>query len=66
MFVLSSSESLSDSTAFIMDLETVPRNTLLSADQNVIFPFNIFLALKVSYAIIGVLKMKLRNKAVEH
>ena len=41
--VLLSSESLSDSTAYIIDLETVPRNPSLSVDQNVIFLLNNFL-----------------------
>ena len=64
VFVLSSLESLSNSTAVIIDLETVPRNPWLNADKNVTCPFKIFLKLKVSYALPIVLEMKLRNNAV--
>ena len=63
--VFLSSESLSDSLTLIIDLETVPRNPRLSADQNVICPFYIFFAIKVLYALTSVLKMNLRNSAVE-
>ena len=64
-FVISKSEQLSDSIAFIIEFQTVLKKPWLSAEQNVVCPCKTFPVINVLYALTILSKVKFKNHAEE-